>query len=251
MNNNINGKIAIITGASRGLGAAITKRLGNDGVKVVVNYHSDHQSANKVVKAIESANGQAIAYKADVTSPSQVKEMVQYVQDTLGSVDIVVNNATGPQPTISVECQTWDDHLNPLHFFVKAPLLMLQAVLPQMRERASGVILNIGSEVVELGVPKFGHYVAAKAAMLGLTRSWANELGPMGIRVNLIAPGFIPVERHETVGKAEKADYAKSVPLRRQGTPDELANAVAFLVSDEARFIHGQKFAVNGGMTLL
>jgi 3-oxoacyl-[acyl-carrier protein] reductase len=137
-----------------------------------------------------------------------------------------------------------------LEFFVKSPLLLLQAVLPGMKERKYGRVIQIGSEVMELGNPRFANYVAAKGAQLGQTRSWARELGPYGITVNLVAPGWIPVERHAEAPAEELEAYRSGVPLGYQGKPEDVGRMVAFLASEEAGFITGQKFAVNGGNTL-
>jgi 3-oxoacyl-[acyl-carrier protein] reductase len=151
---------------------------------------------------------------------------------------------------LSIEQQTWAAYLDQLEFFVKSPLLIVQAVLPGMKQRGFGRIIQIGSEVVELGNPRFANYVAAKAAQLGQTRSWARELGPSGVTVNLVAPGWIPTERHANDPIADKRAYARAVPLGRMGEPEEVARVVAFLASDASGFITGQKISVNGGNTL-
>jgi 3-oxoacyl-[acyl-carrier protein] reductase len=248
---NLNNKVAVVTGASRGLGAAIAAYLGACGTRVAVNYAHDHTAAAGVVEGILKKGGKAIPACYDVTDATAVNHMVARVRRELGPVDIIVNNATGPQPVLPVEQQTWQDHLDQLVFFVKAPLLLVQAVLPDMKQKHCGRIINIGSEVVELGNPEFGHYVAAKAAMLGVTRSWANELGVHGITVNLIAPGWIPVEKHGAVEAEDASGYLAGTPLGHQGVPMDIATAAAFLASDEAAFITGQKLSVNGGKTLL
>lgn len=247
----LSGRTALVTGASRGLGAFIARRLAHSGATVVINYLRDENRALSVKQEIISAGGAAIAKGFDVTDEQQVKAGIRELAGLNGPIDIIVNNATGAQPFISLEDQTWEDHLNQLRFFVKAPLTILQACLEDMKEKRFGRIINIGSEVVELGNPKFGHYVAAKGAMLGLTRSWARELGPFGITCNLVAPGWIPVERHEQVSQQEKDEYTGGVPMGFQGAPSDIAGTVAFLASDEARFITGQKIAVNGGKTFL
>ena len=159
-------------------------------------------------------------------------------------------NATGHQPLLSIEEQTWQAYLDQLEFFVKSPLLLLKAVLPGMRARGFGRVIQIGSEVVELGNPRFANYVAAKAAQLGQTRSWARELGGSGITVNLVAPGWIPTERAFAATEEEKDGYVRGVALGRMGLPEEVGRVVAFLASDAASFVTGQKIAVNGGNTL-
>jgi 3-oxoacyl-[acyl-carrier protein] reductase len=241
---------ALVTGASRGLGAAIAKGLGAAGWAVAVNYAHDDAGAAAVVDAIEVAGGRAAAFKFDVTDKASVRHGVAEIEHRLGDLGLIVNNATGPQPFKPIEEQSWDDHLDQLRFFVKAPLLVLQCVLPAWKARGSGIVVNIGSEVVDMGNAAFGHYVAAKAAMVGLTRSWANELGGDGIRVNLVAPGFIPVERHSDATADDLEAYRRLVPLGHQGVPEDIAAMVVFLASPGGGFITGQTFAVNGGRTL-
>jgi 3-oxoacyl-[acyl-carrier protein] reductase len=237
---------ALVTGASRGLGAVIAERLASDGWQVALNYAHDRKGASAVLERIQAGGHSARLARFDVTDEESVRQGIA----DIGPVDVVVNNATGPQPMMPVDKQTWEDHLDQLRFFVKAPLLILQAVLPAMREAGSGRIINVGSEVTDLGNPEFGHYVSAKAAMHGLTRSWARELGPYGITVNTVEPGWIPVERHADIPSADYEDYLRGVPLGHMGVPLDIAEAVAFLASPGARFVTGQRLAVNGGKTM-
>ncbi|WP_434041711.1 MULTISPECIES: SDR family oxidoreductase [Sorangium] len=245
-------RVALVTGASRGLGAAIARKLAGSGARVAINYFGGREGATGVVEDIRRGGGEAEAFQADVRDERDVLRLVGEVRARFGPVEVLVLNATGPQPYVKLEELTWRHCLDQLEFFVKSPVLLSQAVVPEMKERRAGRIINIGSEVFEQGVPEFSSYVSAKGAQLGLTRSWAQELGPWGITVNLVAPGWIPVERHASEGltDAQKQSYASGNALRRMGTPDEIGDAVAFLASDAARFITGQKLSVNGGRTL-
>jgi 3-oxoacyl-[acyl-carrier protein] reductase len=238
---------ALVTGASRGLGAVIAVHLARAGHPVAVNYRSGADLAAGVVDQIRSEGGVAEAFGADVTDEDSVVDLVARVTESLGPVDVLVCNATGPQPAVPVEDLTWSDHLDQLTFFVNSPTLLLREVLPAMKERGSGRVIQIGSDMFERALPRSSAYVAAKGAQLGLTRSWARELGPHGITVNYVAPGWIPVERHEG---ASTAAYIAETPMARQGVPDDIAAAVTYLASDAASFVTGTRFTVNGGHTI-
>jgi 3-oxoacyl-[acyl-carrier protein] reductase len=217
---------------------------------VAVNYLNGNRGADEACTEIRSYGSRAIAIKADVRSESEVAALVRQAKGALGEIDVLVVNATGPQPMLPIEEQSWQSYLDQLEFFVKSPLLLVQQVLDGMRERKFGRIVQIGSEVFELGNPRFANYVAAKGAQLGQTRSWAMELADTGITVNLVAPGWIPTERHTDTPQSEMDEYAKNLPTKKMGLPADVATAVAFLASDEAGFITGQKIAVNGGNTI-
>ena len=250
MTQTLTNRIALVTGASRGLGAAIAASLAEQGAAVAVNYFGNPEGAAAVAAGIRQRGGKADIFRADVRDESQVRSMVADVVKRLGPVDILVPNATGPQPNISLEDLTWRACLDQLEFFVKSPMLLAQAVVGSMKERRHGRIINIGSEVFEKGVPAFSNYVSAKGAQLGLTRSWAMELAPWQITVNLVAPGWIPTERHAADAQEAKDAYAAAVPMKRMGVPSDIGQAVAFLASDQANFITGQKLSVNGGNSL-
>jgi 3-oxoacyl-[acyl-carrier protein] reductase len=241
--------VALVTGAGRGLGAVIARRLAARGWAVAVNDLSRLAEAERVAAEIGAAGGQAVAFGADVTDESQVRGLAQRVVERLGPVAVLVVNATGPQPVVPLEQLTWRTHLDHLELFVKSPTLLVQAVLPGMRAAGGGRIIQIGTEMIETALPGWSAYVAAKSAQLGLTRCWARELGPANITVNLVAPGWIPVERHADATVEEIDDYLANVPLARIGTPDDVAATVAFLASDAAAFLTGQCIAVNGGRT--
>lgn len=246
---NLKNKVALVTGGSRGLGRWICYALAQSGASVGVNYANNEKDAEETVRLIKEIGGEAFAVRGNITDEDGVEQVVRQVTERYGEIDILVNNATGPQPLVSIEESTWQIYMDQLVFFVKAPLLLTKAVLPSMKERRTGSIINIGSEVVQLGNPNFSSYVSAKSAMLGMTRSWANELGASGIRVNLIAPGFIPVERTEGVPQSVIDQYREGVPLQRMGVPMNIAHAVVFLASSASEFITGQCLSVNGGKT--
>jgi 3-oxoacyl-[acyl-carrier protein] reductase len=237
-------ELALVTGAGRGLGAGIARRLAARGWTVAVNDLPGR--ADAVVEAIAAAGGTAVAAPGDVTDEDDVRAMVE----GLGPVGVLVVNATGPQPTATVDELTWRAHLDQLEFFVKSPTLLVRAVLPAMTARGRGRIVQIGSDMPDRALPGWSAYSGAKAAQLALTRVWARELGPSGITVNVVAPGWIPVERHADATAAERDGYAAEVPLARLGTPGDVAGAVAFLASDDGAFVTGQCLTVNGGHTL-
>ena len=248
-------RTALVTVASRGLGAAMAVALAEAGHRVAVNYFNNAARAEQLCAGLRARGLIAEPFRADVRDEGEVARVVAEVTARLGPIEIAVLNATGPQPMLSLEQQTWQSYLDQMEFFVKSPLLIAQAVVQGMRERGFGRIIQIGSEVVELGNPRFANYVAAKAAQLGQTRSWARELGarelgPSGITVNLVAPGWIPTERSVDATEADKLEYVSGVPLGRMGRAEEVGRVVAFLASEAASFVNGQKIAVNGGNTL-
>ncbi len=240
-------RTAVVTGSSRGLGAAMARRLAADGWAVAVNYRSGAEAAEEVVAAIRAAGGSARAYRADVTDAEEVRALVAAAGAELGPVQVVVANATGPQPAVAIEDLTWDDHLDQLRFFVQSPTLLVQAALPTMRRLGTGRVVLIGSDMVGRALPRASAYTAAKAAQGGLVRSWSRELGPHGVTVNLVQPGWIPVERH---ADSDTTAYQAEVPMGRMGTPDDVAGLVSYLVGAGAGFVTGQQITVNGGHTL-
>ncbi len=240
-------RVALVSGASRGLGAAIAERLGSDGFAVAVNYWDERAEVDALVGRIVGGGGQAAAFQADATAESGVTELVTAVAATLGQVDVLVVNATGPQPEIALTDLTWPDVVAQLDFFAKSPLLLTQAVVPGMRERGWGRIVHIGSDATDRALPTLPAYVTAKSAQLGLAAASARTLGPWGITVNTVAPGWIPVERHAGIGREEREAYVSQIPLGRMGVPADIAAAVAFLASDDSAFITGERIVVNGG----
>jgi 3-oxoacyl-[acyl-carrier protein] reductase len=244
------GRVALVTGSSRGLGAAIARRLARDGFAVAVNGRPGDEQVVAIARGIRDEGGTAEGFCADVTDEQQVAGLVAAIAGTLGPVGVLVLNATGPQPEAPAAEVGWPDHVAQLDFFVKSPVLLGRAVLPGMQARRYGRIVSIDSEVAHRPPPGRSAYAAAKNAQIGLTLSWARELAPFGITVNTVAPGFIPVERHADVPDQVRQAYLATVPAGRMGTPGDIAHAVSFLASAGAGFVTGQRIVVDGGRSL-
>jgi 3-oxoacyl-[acyl-carrier protein] reductase len=244
-------RVALVTGSARGLGYAIARRLGRDGIAVAVNDVGDVDQALAVVEAIRGDGGVAEAFMGDVTDDGEVVELATAVAESLGEVDVLVVNATGPQPDAALAEVGWEDHLAQLEFFVKSPVALGRALIPGMVAKGSGRIVHVDSEVVDRPPPGRSDYATAKGAQIGLARSWARELAPLGITVNMIAPGFVPVARHDDVPDEIRRAYLATVPAGRMGTPEDVAHAVSFVASEAAGFITGQRIVVDGGRGLV
>ena len=242
-------KVALVTGSSRGLGYGVAKSLGNAGAKVVINYLNDRDSAEKALESLKADGTHAMLVRADVSDPEQIASLVEAVEEKFGSLDILVPNATPDQPQKPIEEYDAEFYRQMYDFFVMSPFHLAQAVLPGMKKRGHGRIINITSEVFHSSVPEFSAYVAAKGGQIGWSRSMANELAPYGITVNTVAPGWIPTERHEDDPQEDKDAYLQKIPLGRWGTPQDVGNAVTYFSSDEASFVTGQTLCVNGGRT--
>jgi 3-oxoacyl-[acyl-carrier protein] reductase len=242
--------VALVTGSTRGLGSVIARRLAQDGCAVAVNGLPGDGLAAEVAGDIRRAGGVAEPFGADVTDEGQVAALVAAIGAALGEIDVLVLNATGPQPDAALATVGWAEHLAELDYFVRSPVLLGLAVLPAMIRRRSGRIVHIDSEVADRPPPGRSAYATAKSAQVGLARSWARELAPHGITVNTVAPGFIPVERHASLPPEIAGTYLTTVPAGRMGTPDDIAHAVSFLASPGAGFVTGQRIVVDGGRSL-
>lgn len=245
----LSGKTALVTGASRGLGRGVAKSLAACGAGVAINYLHDEGSALEALAEVEEAGGRAVLVRGDASDAADVERIVGETADSLGEVDVLVVNATPDQPERPIEEYDWADCQRMVDFFIKSPFLLTKAVLPAMKRRRRGRIVNIGSEVVQRAVGSFSAYVSAKGGQAGFTRSMATELAPWGITVNLVAPGWIPTERHENYPAEQKDGYRRLIPLQRWGVPADVGWAVAFFSADEASFVTGQCLCVNGGMS--
>ena len=245
----LQGHVALVTGSSTGLGKAIALSMGKAGAKVVLNYFNNDERAQKTKKEFEDANIEHVLVKASADTEEGVDRMFSEAESSLGNVDIVVPNATPDQPLKPIEEYDWAFYQSMLDFFIKSPFLLTRRGLPSMKKNKWGRIINITSEVFQRSVAPFSAYVAAKGGQIGWSRSMSQELAPFGITVNMIAPGWIPVERHEKDPQEMKDEYFNLIPAGRWGTPEDVGNAAVYYASEEASFITGQTLCVNGGMT--
>jgi len=246
----LSGRVALVTGSTTGLGKAIAHSLGAAGAKVALNYANDEDRADRAFAEFDAAGHSGGLFRASAVDEQGVPRLFSEVAETLGPVDIVVVNATPAQPLKPIEEYDWAFYQSMLDFFIKSPYLLARAALPHMKSQLWGRFINITSEVFDRGVGDFSAYVAAKGGQNGWTRSMATELAPHGITVNMVAPGWIPVERHEHDPQEEKDAYRALIPADRWGVPADVGGAVVYLASDAASFVTGQSISVNGGMTV-
>jgi 3-oxoacyl-[acyl-carrier protein] reductase len=246
----LEGRVAIVTGASRGIGAAIATALAREGAPVAVNYHRSAAQAAAVVDAIRAAGGHALAIAADVTDGRAVQQMIEVTLETFGRLDILVNNAgilnRGPLDTMSEE--VWD---RMVAANLKTVFLCSRAVLPHMLARGSGKIINISSTLGLKGLTGHVHYATTKGGIIAFTRALAREVGPKGINVNAIAPGPIETDLIGPVDDEFRKRTSMTFALRRIGLPEDVAPTVVFLASDAASYYAGQTFCPNGGDLML
>ena len=249
-NYNLNGKVALVTGSSKGLGKAMAFALGAAGAKVAFNYANGKDFAEQTFAEFKAEGFAGGLYRANVIDPAEVRSLCAQIAKDLGPIDIVIPNATPAQPLKPIEQYDWEFYQSMYDFFVKSPYLLAREVLPHMKKQKWGRIINITSEVFRRGTHPFSAYVAAKGAQTGWTRAMAGELAPWGITVNAVAPGWIPVERHANDPEEMKEGYRKLIPMGHFGIPSDIAGAVTFLSSDAARFVTAADIPVNGGMTV-
>jgi len=244
----LQGKIAVVTGASKGIGASIAEHFGAEGASVVVNYSSSKPGADAVVKKIQDKGGKAVAIQADLSKPEDVSKLFQETKKAYGKLDILVNNAAifiniERHPFYEITAEEWD-RVSAVN--IKGPFLCAKAVFPQMKQRRSGKIINISSSTAYWGTPNFLHYVASKAALIGMTRSLAREVGEYGICVNAIAPGLVEHEG-QNAPKALTELQLKARSIKRLQTPQDLLGTLVFLASSDSDFMTGQTIVVDGG----
>ena len=253
---NFQGKVVLVTGASRGIGAAIARAFGAEGATVIVNYLSNGQAAGEVVAHCQAAGGDAWAVQADVNSPAAVERMLVQAREEVGPLDVVVNNAFraysfDPERRATFDELTWAQYQAQFDGSVGAAYNVCKAVLPQFRQRAHGSIVNIVTDLVDRPLVPYHDYTTAKSALVGFSRNLAAELGPLGVRVNCVAPGLVyPTQASGATRAQFRESIIAATPLRRLARPEDVAGPVLFLASGWSGFMTGQVLFVDGGLVM-
>ncbi|HBY90093.1 MAG: SDR family oxidoreductase [Ruoffia tabacinasalis] len=252
----LEGKVVIVSGSSRGIGATLAKGFASQGAYVVVNYNHSKESAEEVARACEKLGGQSIVIKADVTTEEGVNHLVEETLLTFGRIDVLVNNVFAPyifdaENRKKAWEMEWQDYEIQLQGGLKAAHLLVQKVLPNMTNFGKGSIINISSNLVEHPVIPYQDYTTAKAAIIGYTRSMAKDLGSIGIRMNAVAPGLVyPTAATKSTKEEQKEMIADATPLGRIAAPEDIVGPVLFLASDWSGFMTGQTLYVDGGLVM-
>ncbi|MPN01067.1 hypothetical protein SDC9_148267 [bioreactor metagenome] len=244
-------KLVLITGGSRGIGAEIARKLSREGHTVLINYRCSEVEANRLVAEIQNEGGKAYCFKADVSIMEEVEEMFNLIRQEVGEVQAVIHCAAPDSVLKPFEETDWTDIQKHLDIQVKGAYNCVRSSITNMIKAASGLIIFIGSVAIN-GVPPMYQtdYVIGKTALASLAKSLANEYGPKGIRVNIVSPGMTQTERIEKMPEKAKMIYRMQTPLRRLGTPGEVADVIAFLLEPGARFITGENIRVCGGAVM-
>lgn len=245
----LKGKCAIITGASRGIGRAIAKKLASQGANIVLNYRSNDESALKVEQELKEYGVEVLTVKADISKLEEVENLVSIAKAKFNKIDIMVNNAGVNIDKLIIKMKE-EDFDNVVDVNLKGVFNCLKSITPVMLRQKEGTIINISSVVGVTGNAGQVNYAASKAGVIGMTKSLAKEIGSRGITVNAVAPGFIETDMTESLKEDFKNKVKDGIPLRRFGTAEDVANVVSFLASDDAKYVTGQVIHVDGGMVM-
>ncbi len=237
------GKRVLVTGGSRGIGRAVALAMAENGAAVVACHQRDSEQATELARELKAHGGEVI--RTDITSETEVTQLIDHCRESLGGLDVIVNNAGTMSHTPYADL-TLDEWRRMIDTNLTGTYLICRAALPALSHGAS--IVNIGSGLATVGMPARAHYTASKAGIIGLTRSLCKELGPKGIRVNMISPGIVETDLVARLTPEQRAQYAKLSSLGRLGQPGDVADVVLFLASDHARFVNGVNIAVDGGI---
>ena len=247
----LDGKVALVTGGSRGIGRAVCTLFGRLGARVAVAYAHDHAAAKETVAAVREAGAEAVALEADLATEGEAERIVRETEDALGALDILVVNhgIWKPAPIESMTAEQWDETLR---VNLGAARALCGEAARRMVPRGTGAMVVVASTAGQRGEAGYSHYAASKGALIAFTKSLATELGPGGIRVNAVAPGWVLTDMtRDVLGTAEGRLVAFGIPLGRPGQPEEIAGPVAFLASDLASYMHGHVLSVNGGSVMV
>ena len=249
MSLSLEGQVALVTGASRGIGRAVALRLAQSGAQIGVNYHNGEAQAKEVVEQIVASGGQALALQADVSDEGQVAHMFRAIMDRWQRLDILINNAgiRRDRLLMRMSAEEWDEVIK---VNLKSAYLCSKAALAHMVRQRKGRIVNISSVVGLSGNPGQANYAASKAALIGLTKTIAREVGSRNITANALAPGYITTGMVAELSEERKEQVLLQVPMGRFGSPQDVAGMVAFLCSDEATYVTGQVIGIDGGLAI-
>jgi 3-oxoacyl-[acyl-carrier protein] reductase len=246
----LQGKVALLTGASRGIGAAAAKRLAQSGAAVVINYHQNQEAAQKVLENIEADGGRGMIFKADVTRRSQVDAMVAAVEAKWAAVDVLVNNAYFPFKVGQLHELSWESFHQAVEHELSAFHNCVQACLPGMVAKKAGKIIVISTRLAQQPLPRMGAYAAAKSALESMANTMAIELGPLGILVNVVIPAFTLTDASMIMPEAYRERVRETRPLKKHLYPEDVAGAIAFLAGDESSMLTGSHILITGGSHL-
>jgi 3-oxoacyl-[acyl-carrier protein] reductase len=244
------GKVALVTGASRGIGAAAAVRLAQGGAAVVVNYNQNRDAAERVLQESKNAGGRGLIFKADVTRQAEIDRMVKAAEQELGAIDILVNNAYFPFEVGPLHELSWESFQRAIEHELAAFFFCSRACLPAMKEKKAGRIIVVSTRLAQQPLPRMGAYAAAKSALESMANTMAIELGPLGIAVNVVTPAFTLTDASMIMPEAFRERVKDTRPLKRHLYPEDVAGAIAFLAGDEASMLTGSHILITGGSHL-